>query len=394
MNILFITQKLIGGGAEKVTCVLASEFAKEGNNVFIATHRNDDRYDEIDSSVQVISMDLDKGTNVISRFINCLGAIRKLKQIKKEKEIECSISMLGSPNFENVLSRSGERVIISIRNLCSAYFKGINAYLNQFSGQHADKVVCLSENVRDDQIINFKTNSDKCITIYNPCDYISIENKSKQLVDDDVFEEIRKKSNFMVITAGRSTYQKGQWHMIRAFKKVVEHNEKAVLIILGCGDLDNTLENLIRDMRLEKNVFKLGFKKNIYFYMSKADLFAFTSLFEGFGNILLEAMACGLPIVSCDCNAGPRELLEPGSDLSTRLLDVEKGEYGVLTPVMDGKLYGAEEALTKEEIIFADAINFLMDDHSMLLHYKKKSIERIKDFSPDKILQQWKVHMK
>ena len=72
----------------------------------------------------------------------------------------------------------------------------------------------------------------------------------------------------------------------------------------------------IRDLGLEDNVFLLGFKDNPYYYMRRADVFFLSSLFEGFANVLIEAMACELPVVACDCIPGPRELLAPDTDFS------------------------------------------------------------------------------
>lgn len=392
MNILFLTQKLSGGGAERVIALLASEFAID-NNVFVATHRDDEAY-PISDKVNIICLDLNKSENTISRIKNCVIAVAKLRRIKRDKKIDVTVSMLNSPNFENVISRVNDKIIISIRNLTSAQLSGVKAKMSCFSGKHADWTVSLSENVKRDQIRNFKTPPEKIITIYNPCNYEFIAEQGKKETYDQTFDMLRKNADCMVITAGRCTYQKGQWHMIRAFKKVVEKNPKAILIILGCGDMDDFLNKLILEMQLEKNVFKVGFKKNIYSYLAKADIFVFSSIYEGFGNVLLEAMACGLPIISCDCVAGPRELLAPSSPLEKRALGIECSEFGILTPPMDGNIYEAKASLSSSEEIFAEAINILACDTMLRNKYKEKSLERIRDFSTEKILQQWKEIMK
>lgn len=392
MNILFITQKLSGGGAERITALLASEFARE-NNVFVITNRDDERY-EISEKVQIICMELEKGTNHFIRLKNCIKSIAKIKRIKRENNIDVTISMLNSPNFENVMSRVNDKIIISIRNLTSVQLTGIKAIMSSFAGRHADWVVSLSECVKQDQIDNFKTPVEKSITIYNPCNYDVIRTRAKEEINDSTFTEIRNRTDCLVITAGRCTYQKGQWHLIRAFKSVVKKNPKAALVILGCGDMDEFLDKLILDINLENNVFKLGFKRNIYAYLQQADIFALPSIFEGFGNILLEAMACGLPIISCDCKAGPRELLAPSCNSNRQAIDIECVEFGILTPPMDGTVYRANDNMTQEELAFADAINMLSEDKAMLKKYREKSLIRITDFSTDRIIKQWKEIMK
>lgn len=392
MNILFITQKLSGGGAERITTLLASELARD-NNVYIITHRDDERY-EISDNVSIVCLGLNKSINHFMRGRNCIRAIRQIKKIKKEHHIDVTISMLNSPNFENVMSRADDKVIISIRNLTSAQLTGIKAMMSCFSGKHADWIVSLSERVKQDQIDNFKTPIEKSVTIYNPCNYKSIEMQAKQEIEDSFFVELRNRTDCLVMTAGRCTYQKGQWHMIRSFKNVVEKKPEAILVILGKGDMDEALDKLILEMNLEKNVFKLGFKKNIYAYLWNADIFVFSSIFEGFGNILLEAMACELPIISCDCKAGPRELLAPNSNQQSQAKSIEFEEFGILTPPMDGKIYRAEDPLSLEEKALADAINILSSDKELMKEYREKSIKRIEDFSVERIIKQWKEIMK
>ena len=102
-------------------------------------------------------------------------------------------------------------------------------------------------------------------------------------------------------------------------------------------------------------------------------------------------MACKIPIISTDCDSGPRELLEPKSNIKDTgtAKEVIYGEYGVLTPVFDGIEYKSAYPLTKEEVMYSEAIIKLLSDKSLLLHYKKMSTQRGNDFSVDKIVQQW-----
>ena len=387
MNILFIIPSLSGGGAERVTVTLASLLSAK-YNVWIATYFETEHNYNLSDSVKVICLNVSDGKNTFKKYANSFIRIRKLHSLKKELKIDIAISMLFSPNFENVMSRGAEKIIVSIRNKCSEQLKGFSARINSFTCRKADKVVALSKNVMCDQIKCFSTPPQNIVTIYNPCDIRSIHNRINDGVTEE-FKKIRQKSDFMLITAGRMTRQKGQWHMIRAFSKVVECNLRATLVILGKGELNAYLADLINNMNLQDNVFLLGFHKNPYPYLAQADVFAFTSLFEGFGNILLEAMACNLPIISCDCDAGPRELLDPSTDRQKFAKNIEKAEFGILTPVMDGTQYTCYDKLSNEELEFADAVKMIMKDEELREHYKEMSRIRIKDFSIDVILQEW-----
>ena len=86
-------------------------------------------------------------------------------------------------------------------------------------------------------------------------------------------------------------------------------DKNAQLLIIGEGELRPTLERQIKTLDLQDSVFLLGTKSNPYAYLAKSDAFVFSSNHEGFPNVILEALACGLAIVSTDCQSGPREIL-------------------------------------------------------------------------------------
>lgn len=388
MNLMFIIPSLSGGGAERVTITLASELRKKHNVVIVTYHQVNAKY-SIDEKLTVECLNISDGKNIIEKSINSIRRIKLLRKIKKKHKIDCAISMLFSPNFENIMSRCGEKIIVSIRSKCSVNLRGFKGFINSFTCKNADLVVALSKNVMNDQISNYSTPRSKIITIYNPCDILGIQEKCKEPINNEKFSEIREQFDKVIITAGRLTEQKAQWHMIRAFKEVVNKYPSVALVILGEGYLQEYLQKLIYELDLENNVFLIGFHSNPYPYLSQSDVFAFTSLFEGFGNILLEAMACGLPIVSCDCDAGPRELLAPKTDTFAFAKDVEYAEYGILTEVMDGKKYSAVEELTSQELKFSQGILKIINDPEVLEHYKEQSKKRIQSFSVDNIIEEW-----
>jgi glycosyltransferase involved in cell wall biosynthesis len=107
--------------------------------------------------------------------------------------------------------------------------------------------------------------------------------------------------------------------MLRAFAHLrAEHDIR--LVILGEGRERPSLETLIGELGVAKDVRLLGFQKNPYSYMAHAAAFVLSSAWEGLPNVLIEALACGCPIVSTDCPSGPSELLD-------------QGRYGRLVPV-------------------------------------------------------------
>ena len=134
------------------------------------------------------------------------------------------------------------------------------------------------------------------------------------------------------------------------------------------------MKDLAKTLGIEKNVFFLGFQKNPFKFLYNADIFVLSSLWEGFGNVIVEAMRCDLPIISSDCPSGPREILSPCSDIFHRLKrENELCEFGILTPVDDS-------------VNLSNSMNKILEDDILQRKYKEQSILRVNDFSKEIIV--------
>jgi glycosyltransferase involved in cell wall biosynthesis len=115
----------------------------------------------------------------------------------------------------------------------------------------------------------------------------------------------------LLVACGRLNEQKGYPVLLDALKRL--NADRAVsLWIVGDGPLRAVLERRVRMLGLADRVQFLGFRPNPYPFMAAADVFVLSSHYEGFGNVIVEAMACGAPVVSTDCPYGPQELIRPG----------------------------------------------------------------------------------
>lgn len=387
-KIMILSRSLSFGGAERVATNLATYLSKTYEVILVVIDGSNNTYG---TTVETIDLGLSI-KNKGSRVDWYRQLISKVNKIKKERNITHTISFLSEPDLANALTGKHSKTIISVRNKQSALVKGnIKKIRDKILFSKVDDIVALSQMVKYDLVKNYNVNESKVKVIYNPCDKKAIKRK---VAEGDLTEEeikIFESSDKVVITAGRLSQQKGQWHLIRSFSKVVEEIPDAKLVILGEGEKEEYFKILIKELNLQKNVFLLGYKANPYVYLEKADLFAFSSLFEGLGNILLEAMACGVPIISTDCDSGPRELLHPNSNIEDtgKAQEVIYGEYGILVPVCDGNEYSANEKLTQEELMYSQVLIKLLTDKSLLSRYKEKSTERGDDFFVHKIVQQW-----
>ena len=385
-KIMLIIPSLTGGGAEKTIANLSYFLEKKYEVYVVVFDLKNKTYDCVGN---IISLNLGEGGSFLKKILKNIFRIYKINKLKKELKIDVSISFLDMPNIINVITKNKEKVIVSIRNFQSKKDNSfIKKKVTQFFLKKSDTIVSLSEMVKQDLMIKYKINSKKIKTIYNPCYLKNIEENCREKLDDEKFIFDRKLN---VITCGRLTEQKGQWHLIRVIAYLKNKNLDIKLIILGQGELENKLKKLVKDLNIEENVIFLGYKKNPYKYIAKANLFVFTSLFEGLGNVLLETMACNIPIISSNCLAGPAEILLNFDKVedSYKTSDIIFGDYGILVPSFKNDNFDSYSALNKEEQKLLEILLKCYKDKNIYKKYKEKGKERLKEFSENKIKAKW-----
>ena len=382
-NIAIIITKLNGGGAERCASNLSIELSKKYNVKLIVFDATNMTYPY---GGELIDLNIANSNGAWNKAINVIKRVKKVREIKKKNKIDCAISLLDGPNIVNVLSSCGEKTIVSVRNMLSHEpMSALRKMLVRFTSIHSDVTVSVSEMVKYDLVNCFGIPDNKITTIYNHCDAQLLRDLSK---DNPV--KINTDSNKVnYVTMGRLNSQKGQWHLVRAFQKVVKEIPNAHLYILGEGELEQQLKNLISELHLEKSITMTGYIKNPHGIYSQCEVFVFPSLFEGLGNVLLEALAFDMPIISSDCEAGPREILAPDTNILTKAAGMELAEYGVLVPVCDGNHFNATDPLTSEEECLANAMIYLNNNYEAKNSYIVKARNRMKCFDKQFIMSEW-----
>ena len=147
-------------------------------------------------------------------------------------------------------------------------------------------------------------------------------------------------------------------------------------MILGKGELEESLKKVAKNSAAGKDIYFLGWQKNPFKFMARSKVFVLSSLWEGLPYVLLEAMACGLPVVSFDCNSGPREILTLNKNFSFQTQGIEYSSFGVLVKPGD-----------KEKL--AEAVVNILSDNKLKSELKKKSIKRAMDFDIKNIIKKW-----
>ena len=377
-TLLFIIPSLSSGGAEKTVANL-SEILKDKYNIKIIIFNHEIKYNV---NVPVLSIKNSK-IFILGKILNFLKRIKFINKVKKDDKVWCTISFLEGPSLYNVLTRQKDKIIVSMRNTMSFQAKSLfRKFRLKYILKKSDKIIALSEMVKYDLIKNFNGNEDKIDVIYNPIDIGVLQKKSKEKVEEELIEKLKGRK--IIVNIGRLCHQKGQWHLINSFKMVCEKYPDSLLLILGKGEKEEELKKLVSDLKINDKVIFLGFCDNPYKYMKNSDVFVFSSIYEGLGNALLEACGVGIPIISTDCKYGPREILNPDSNLMIQTNEIEEGEYGILVPPFCGGNTDVEV-----EVKLADAICRLFENNNKYELYRRKSAERATKFDNSSIKKEW-----
>ncbi|MDD3265893.1 MAG: glycosyltransferase [Burkholderiales bacterium] len=218
-------------------------------------------------------------------------------------------------------------------------------------------VVVLNKDMQEECISNYSDIAGKFYIIYNPFD---IE-KIKSYAIENCTLNIDK---YIITVCRLEESQKDVESLIRAFKILKDKlSYKGKLVIIGDGSSKTYLEKLSSDLFLDNSIIFLGIQNNPFKYMKNAEVFILSSKFEGFGNVIVEAMACEVPIVAADCPVGPREILQ-------------NGECGILFPV------GNHEYL-------AQMIDNLLTDYTLSDKLKSNMKSRVNTFAINNSLQEF-----
>ncbi|GAJ38354.1 glycosyltransferase [Saccharococcus caldoxylosilyticus] len=319
-KVLFILPSLRGGGAERVMVTLLKHVDRDKFDLHLALVSKEGPYlTEVPYDVPIYDLGAKR---VRYAFVPMLKLIRQLKP-------DIVFSTLGHLNIALIILRflmlSHTRLIVREANTVSEIVKlssksWLWKFLYKTFYKQADLVICQSDYMKQDLIENFKVPEQKAIRIYNPVDVDTIRKKAN--LGENPFLHSPTSPNIVAI--GRLVYQKGFDRLLQAMPQLLKEKPNAKLWILGEGPLEEELKEQCIRLGIVEKVEFVGFQKNPYVWLKHADLFVLSSYYEGLPNVLLEAIACGCPVVAVDHPGGTREVME-----ALGLLD--RLEYAELT---------------------------------------------------------------
>ncbi len=370
MTIAIFIYSMSGGGAERVVSYLLPYLKNHGHIVHLVLMNSMIAYD-IPENIPVHYLEKSRPfESGIFKLLKLPFLAYKYARLSKKLGLTHSFSLLSRPNYVNVLMRffsiDPPKVIISERNYASMQYgykdsqSKINNFLVRRLYPKADLVIGNSQANVEDLVHNYGIDRKASAVIQNPIDLETIDKIGpiQGFFTDDYFN---------VITVGRFAAAKNHELLINAVSDVPQ----ARLYILGAGPLEQKLKQMVVDKKLGERIIFLGFDNNPYKYLKSTDLFIFGSNHEGFPNVILEAMSCGLPILTTDCKSGPNEILQLKKSVDDNIM---KTPYGILSPV------GSVELMTK-------GLKHFLQNPDYLESCRENVLVRIRDFRKDEILR-------
>ncbi len=362
LRLLVFIYSMGDGGAERVTANLCNYWAELGWEIALVTLAPIEKdLFALHPAIQRIALDMahDSKNKWMGLWHN-LVRIHAFRRILTQFQPDIALSMMTAANVILALASVG---LPKIKTIGSEHTSPLNTFQTNTSlwitlRKYVYRLLDALTTMSHDGNLWFQTNTyaKNILSIPNPVVW-PLPLLEPKLVPPP------QNSRRILLTAGRFVEVKGFDRLLEAFFELHAQHPDWDLIILGDGPLRPVFEKAINQKGLQKRIFLPGRSGNIGEWYARADLFALTSRYEGFPGVLVEALASGLPVVSFDCNSGPRDIIRHEVD-------------GLL--VEQGDLTGLILALDR-----------LMSDESLRKKYAEYAIEARERYSLAKIATQW-----
>jgi glycosyltransferase involved in cell wall biosynthesis len=377
-TILLIIPNLNFGGAQTSFSNLSLILAKRYEVIPVVFNKFNIAPLELGGTL--VDLEITAGRSVLEKIQNFCKRVLKIRKIKKQYNVEVSISFLEGADYVNILSRRNERVIVSVRG-SKRNDQNITGWLGiirhrvliPWLYKKADAIVSVNQGI-DEELRKFY-GIKRTEIIPNFYSFEIIRQLAAEPVEKELLDFFRQ--NMVIVLSGRLTQEKGFDRFIYVFAELKKRMVSLRLLILGDGKDKDAIVKEIKACELTYSeslipsidVLLLGYQANPHKFISKSKVFVLPSLHEGFPNALVEAMTIGVPVVAADCPYGPAEILQDGDQ-----------RFGLLLPVLKGR---------KEQKYWFENLLPFLSDVELMKKFSVSALQRVEAFSADNASEKW-----
>jgi glycosyltransferase involved in cell wall biosynthesis len=322
MKIMFFLTDYGIGGASAVARNLLDSFSEDKFELIVMTEKLSERHYSLNDSIRVIDLKLMPRKGMWDKLINIRKHLKNIRtQIRKEQPdavisfgSQANCGLLFSLLFKRkkpkiIITEHSEEMFLKRISGCTRYniSKKVYRFLMFCLYRRADYVVAVSIGISEKIRKTFFIKRLKLRAIYNPIDI----NKTRRLSLENNFLKDSREALPTIGTVSRLSPEKGVSFLIEAFAELAK-DTNVRLIIVGDGLERLKLEKIAGSLGVKEKVLFTGWADNPFRYIGIMDVFILPSLWEGFPNVILEAMACGIPVIASDCSSGIREIIKDG----------------------------------------------------------------------------------
>lgn len=323
-HLSFFIPDLTLGGAEQVTVNIVNGLSNRGHDIDLLLSRSEGKLQsKLSSDVSVVPLSPDRP--------HALGVAKHLPALTSYLRREEPAALFPHLAHVSVVSLALKRAGVIDTKVVPTHHKAFGTAPDRSAKDRlvsglvpqlypaAERVITVSDGVAKSLESKTPVSRDDISVLHNPVEIESVRNRAETPVDHEWVED---SSTEVILFVGRIEAQKDLETWLRAFERIHDERPDTRAVIAGKGSNRDALLSLADEMGLADVVSMPGYVDNPYRYMAQASVFLLSSRYEGLPTVLIEALACGCPVVATDCPSGPREILDGGA-------------YGELRPVGD-----------------------------------------------------------